>query len=168
MTRSSSLERKVSIRRIAATALVVAVIAGAGVIGATEAGARTASRPRFTDYCTFAKAVEQTNAASASPTVVNSNVKFKRAWLALRAVDRRVPKKLPVKVRAAWKVVLASDAKLTKIYAKHGYDANKALDDPDFKDVIGPAEHAALQTIAGYHRSVCGLTSTLAPEPSSG
>jgi hypothetical protein len=148
--------------------LVVAVVASSGVIGAPDAGARTASKARFTDYCTFAKAVEQTNAASASPTVANSKVKFKRAWLALRVVDKRVPKKLPVKVRAAWKVVLASDAKLTAIYARHDYDANKALADPDFKKVIGPAEHAALQTIAEYHRSVCGLTSTLAPASGSG
>jgi hypothetical protein len=149
-------------------ALVAAVAASAGVMGAADAGAGTATRARFTDYCTFAKAVEKTNADSASPTVVNSKVKYKRAWLALRAVDKRVPAKLPVKVRAAWKVVLASDAKLTAIYKKYNFDAKKATDDPEFKNVIGPAVQAALKTIADYHRSVCGLTSTLAPASSSG
>jgi hypothetical protein len=168
MTRSSVHESKVSIRRIAATALVAAVVAGAGVIGATDAGARTASRARFTDYCTFAKAVEKTNAASANPAIAKSKAKYKRAWLALRAVDKRVPTKLPVEVRAAWKVVLASDAKLTTIYEKHDYDTNKALKDPKFTSEVGPAVQAALKTIADYHRSVCSLTSTLAPESASG
>jgi hypothetical protein len=148
--------------------VVAAVIAASVAVGATEAGAGTAAKARFTDYCTFAKAVEKTNAASASPTVANSKVKFKRAWLALRAVDKRVPAKLPVKVRAAWKVVLASDAKLTGIYERNDYDARKALADPEFKSVIGQAEHAALATIAEYHRSTCGLASSLAPASGSG
>ena len=168
MTQTPVRGGKISIRRIAAAALVAAVVAGVGVVEATDAGAGTAAKARFTNYCTFAKAVEQTNAASANPAIANSKVKFKRAWLALRVVDKRVPTKLPVKVSAAWKVVLAGDAKLTTIYARHGYDANKALNDPEFKAVIGPAERAALQTIADYHRSVCGLTSTLAPQSGSG
>ena len=88
--------------------------------------------------------------------------------MALRAVDKRVPAKLPVKVRAAWKVVLASDAKLTAIYEKYDYDANKAFEDPEFTNEIGPAERAALKTIAEYHRSACGLTSTLDPASGSG
>jgi hypothetical protein len=155
-----------STRAVATAAVLVAALGAVGLLGGSDAGAGTAASTRFTDYCTFAKAVEKTNAASANPAVTNSKPKFKRAWLALRAVDKRVPAKLPIKVRAAWKVVLAGDVKLTAIYEKHGYDANKALDDPAFK--IGPAEHAALKTIAEYHRSVCGLTSTLAPASGSG
>jgi hypothetical protein len=164
VARSSVRRIRLGRRSVVAAALIAGSVGALGVVGATDAAASA----RFTDYCTFAKAVEKTNAAAANPTVVKSKSKYKRAWLALRAVDKRVPAKLPVKVRAAWKVVLASDAKLTAIYEKYDYDANKALDDSEFKNAIGSAEQAALKTIAEYHRSVCGLTSTLAPESGSG
>lgn len=155
-------------RSVAAVALIASSVGAFGVVGATDAAAGTATSRRFTDYCTFAKAVEKTNAAFANPTLQYNKTKFKRAWLALRAVDKRIPAKLPVKVRAAWKVVLASDAKLTAIYEKYDYAANKAFDDPEFKNEIGPAERAALKTIAEYHASACGLKSSLDPGAGSG
>jgi len=140
---------------------VAALIVGLGLVPALVSGPAAATVPAapkpFTNYCDFAATVESTNRAASDPTLFNSPKRFEKAWKALRAVDGRIPKHLPAAVRAAWKVVLATDAELTTIYARHHFDADAALKDPDFADVFGPRERRALRRIARYHRSTCGI-----------